>query len=80
MKGYVLMRIFHGYIGVVDRVLEIFGEFGGWSIFKRLGVFKGIWNSSNNFWSSNIADRVHIKIQGGPKNPIFRLNFSFSNF
>ena len=47
MKGYVLMGIFHGYIGVVDRVLEIFEELGGWSIFKRLGVFKGIWNFSN---------------------------------
>ena len=74
------MRIFHGYIGVVDRVLEIFGEFGGWSIFKRLGVFKGVWNSSNNFWSVNIADRVHIKNPRWPKNPIFRVNFSFPNF
>ena len=39
-----MMKIIYGYIGVVARVLEIFGELGGWSIFKRLGVFKGIWN------------------------------------
>ena len=39
------MRIIYGYIGAVDRVLEIFKEFGGLgigSIFKRLGVFKMI--------------------------------------
>ena len=35
-----MMVIIHGYIGVVDRVLEIFVKLGGWSIIKRLEVFK----------------------------------------
>ena len=50
VKGYVRMRIIYGYIGFVDRVLEIFKEFGGvMCIFKRLGIFKGIWNFSSIF-------------------------------
>ena len=80
-KGYVMMRIIYGYMGVVDKVLEIFGGLGGWSILKKLGVFKDIWNFSSFFGVFGIvngAEGVHIKNPRWPNDRIFRLNFQFS--
>ena len=70
-----MMRIIYGYMGVVDKVLEIFGGLGGWSILKKLGVFKDIWNFSSIFGVFGIvngAEEVHLKNSRGSKNPFLR--------
>ena len=71
----MVIKIIHGYMEVVDRILKIFGSLGGWKILKNwdfsrrleflsiLGVF-GIINS---------AEGVHIKNPKGWKNPFSKL-------
>ena len=63
-KRYVMIRIIYGYMGVVDKVLEILGGLGGWSILKKLGIFKDIWNFLSTFGVFGIVKGVggvHIK-------------------